>query len=82
MERLIDCAITRNCDHLSAMELLAKRKVFRVETGTKVLVNYGLTFSRARKIRILEGEYSGKEGWVYEGTLRPDRSFEQASAEH
>jgi hypothetical protein len=75
MERLIDCAITRNCDHLSVMGLLAERKAFLVETGTKVIVSNGLAFSMARKIRILEGEHSGKEGWVYERALRSDRSF-------
>jgi hypothetical protein len=51
------------------MELLAKGKVFRVETGTKVMVNYGFTFSRARKIRVLEGEHSGKEGVGLRGHL-------------
>ena len=83
MERIIDCAITQNGDHLSAMELLPKGTVFRVATGTKVRVE-GFTFSssRARKIRILEGEYSGKEGWVYAASLRPDTSIQQASAGH
>ena len=83
MERIIDCAITRNCDHLSAMELLPKGKVFRVAAGTRVRVEeFALFSSRARKIRILEGEYSGKEGWVYERTLRPDSSIQKASAGH
>jgi hypothetical protein len=82
MERLIDCAITRTCDGLSAMDLLAKRKVFRVETGTKVMVKDGFTFSMARKIRILEGEHNGKEGWVYERTLRRTGGFQQASVRH
>ena len=83
MERIIDCAITRNCDHLSAMELLPKGKVFRVAEGTRVSVKeFALSSSRARKIRILEGEYSGREGWVYERALRPEYIIQQASAGH
>ena len=73
MERIIDSTITRNGDPLLVMELLPNGKVFRVADGTKVRVE-GFAFfsSRARKIRILEGENSGKEGWVYTAVLRPD----------
>lgn len=79
MERIIDGAITRSGDPLTVTTLLPKGKVFRVASGTKVSVE-GFTFSasRAKKIRILEGEKSGKEGWIYAALLRPDPSIRLA----
>lgn len=74
MERIIDCAVTRNWDHLSLPELLAKREVFLVENGSQVIMMGGFTFSRARKVRILEGDFIGKEGWVYERMLVRDHT--------
>ena len=75
IERMIDCVITRDCDHLSVRALLAQGKVFLVEAGTKVTMRDGFTLSRARRIRVLEGKYAGKTGWIYERTLRSlDRS--------
>jgi len=41
-------------------ELLAKEKVFLVKSGTKVIMMDGYKFSRVRKVRILEGDLSGK----------------------
>ena len=82
MERIIDCAITQNGDHL-AMDLLPKGNVFRVAAGTRVKVaGFAFSPSRARKIRILEGENSGKVGWVYAALLRPDPGVQQASARY
>ena len=75
MERMIYCAITRNCDGLSVMELLPSRKVFFVESGTKVVIKEGLfSFSDARRVHILEGRHSGEDGWVYDRMLYPDQS--------
>ena len=75
MERMIDCAVTRNCDGLSVMELLPSRKVFFVESGTKVALKGGpFSFSDARKVRILEGQHSGEYAWVYDRMLYPDQS--------
>ena len=75
MERMIECAITRNCDGLSVMELLPSRKVFFVESGTKVVMRGGMfSFSDARRVHILEGQHSGEEGWVYDRMLYPDQS--------
>jgi len=81
MERIIDGAITRNGDPLLAMELLPNGKVFRIASGTRVSIE-GFTFSssRARKVRILDGENEGKEGWVYAAVLRPDPGTRQAPA--
>ena len=57
------------------MELLPSRKVFSVESGTKVVIKGGLfSFSDARKIHILEGQHSGENGWVYDRMLYPDQS--------
>jgi hypothetical protein len=75
MERIIECAITGKCVRLSVMQLLPSRKVFLVEAGTKIAVERGLfSFSGARKVRVLEGEHSGQDGWVYDRTLCQDRS--------
>jgi hypothetical protein len=75
MERMIDCAITGKCEHLSVMELLPSRKVFLVEAGAEVVMRGGLfSFSNARMVRILEGEHSGQTGWVYDRMLCDDRS--------
>ncbi len=74
MERMIDCAITGKCAHLSVMELLPSRKVFLVEAGTTVATRDGLfSFSNARKVHILEGEHRGEDGWVYDRMLSQDR---------
>ncbi len=82
MENIIYSAITRNGDPRLVMELLPTGKVFRVATGTKVKVE-GFTFSlsQVRKVRILEGENSGKEGWIYAAVLRPDSGIQPSSAE-
>jgi len=73
MERLIECAVTGACGGLSARALLAARKVFRVPCGTKVTLRDGFTLAKTRSIRVLDGEYAGKDGWVYERMLIPDR---------
>jgi hypothetical protein len=83
MERMIACGITGECDGLCVMELLPSGKVFSVKAGTKVMVRDGFSFSHARKIHILEGECSGKEGWVYDRALyeaHSDVPFQQALA--
>jgi hypothetical protein len=83
MERMIECGITGKCDGLYVMELLPSGKVFSVKAGTKVMTRDRFSFSSARKIHILEGECSGKEGWVYERVLYAARSnvpFQQAFA--
>lgn len=83
MEGMIDCAFTRDCDHRSVMGLLPSQKVFLVEPGTRVMVSSGFTFSSARKIHLLEGPYSGREGWVYGRMLSGDPGsvpFQQAFA--
>jgi hypothetical protein len=75
MERMVDCAITHKCEHLSVMELLPSKKVFLVEAGTEVAMSGGLfSFSNARRVHILEGEHSGQDGWVYDRMLCADRS--------
>jgi hypothetical protein len=57
------------------MELLPSRKVFFVESGTKVVIKEGLfSFSDARRVHILEGRHSGEDGWVYDRMLYPDQS--------
>jgi len=81
MERMIECGITGKCDGLCVMELLPSGKVFSVKAGTKVMTRDGLSFSSVRKIHILEGECSGKEGWVYDRILyeaRSDVPFQQS----
>ena len=73
MEHMIDCGITGKCD-LSMMELLYKGKVFRVDAGTRVMAANSFTSSDARKVKILDGDHSGKSGWVYERMLiAPDQ---------
>jgi hypothetical protein len=75
MERMIECAITGKCEHLSVMELLPNRRVFLVDAGTEVAMRGGpFSFSNARKVHILEGERSGQDGWVYDRMLCEDRS--------
>lgn len=75
MERMIECAITNKCSHLSVMELLPSQKVFLVEAGTKVAMKGGLfSFSNARRVHILEGTHSGQDGWVYDRMLCQDRT--------
>ena len=69
MERMIDCAIVGKCEGVCTMELLPGGEVFFVRAGTRVMTTGGLSFSSARKIRVLEGECSGKEGWVYDRML-------------
>jgi hypothetical protein len=69
MERMIDCAFAGKCDGVCTMELLPKGEVFFVRPGTRVTTTGGLTFASARKIRVLDGECSGKEGWVYDRML-------------
>jgi len=71
MERIIECSIARACGELSVTALLAARKVFRVPCGTKVTLYDGFTFGNTRKIRVLEGEHAGRDGWVYERMLAP-----------
>ena len=75
MERLIECAVTRECKPWSVMELLPSRKAFFVESGTRVAAAGGLfTFSDAIKVHILEGEHSGEYAWVYDRMLYQDTS--------
>jgi hypothetical protein len=75
MERMIECAITNKCSHLSVMELLPSQKVFLVEAGTKVAMTGGpFSFSNARPVHILEGAHSGQDGWVYDRMLCQDRA--------
>jgi hypothetical protein len=75
MERMIDCAITGKCGHLSVMELLPGGKVFLLQAGTSVAMRGGLfSFSNARKVHILEGEHRGEDGWVYDRMLCQDQS--------
>jgi hypothetical protein len=75
MEQMIDCAMTHRCEGLSIMKLLPSRKVFFVESGTTVRIEGSLfSFSDARRVQILGGEYGGKEGWVYDKMLYQDRS--------
>ncbi len=69
MERMIDCAITGKCDGLCTMERLPSGEVFFVKVGTRVMTTGGLSLSSARKIRVLDGECSGKEGWIYDRML-------------
>ncbi len=69
MERVVECGISGKCDTLCTMELFPSGKVFSVEAGTKVMASVGFSFSKVRKIRILEGEFNGREGWVYELVL-------------
>ncbi len=69
MERIVECGITGTCAGLCTMELFPSGKVLSVKAGTRVTASVGFSFSKVRKIRILEGEFKGKEGWVYELVL-------------
>jgi hypothetical protein len=69
MERIIECGIAGKCDGLCVMELLPTEKVFSVKAGCRVMTRDGFSFSHARKVRILEGKWHGKEGWVYDRVL-------------
>ncbi len=74
MERMIECAIARQCEGLSIMELLPSRKVFFVESGTKVVIKGGLfSFSDARRVHILQGPHHNEDGWVYDRMLYQDQ---------
>ncbi len=74
MERMIDCAIARRCEGFSIMELLPSRKVFFVESGTKVVIKGGLfSFSDARRVHILQGAHHNEDGWVYDRMLYQDQ---------
>lgn len=75
MERMIECAITSKCSHLSVMELLPSQKVFLVEAGTKVAMEgRPFSFSNARRVHILEGDHRGQDGWIYDRMLCQDRT--------
>jgi len=74
VDRMIECGISGKCEGLCVMELLPSGKIFSVRAGTRVIARGGFSFSSVRKIHILEGEYSGKEGWVYERLLSETRS--------
>jgi len=75
MERVIECAITRECEPWFVMELLPSRKVFFVKSGTKVVIKGGLfTLSDTIKVHILEGEHGGEDAWVYDRMLYQDKS--------
>ena len=74
MERVVECGLSGKCDSLCTMELFPSGKVFSVAAGTKVLASIGFSLSKVRKIRVLEGEFSGREGWVYELVLYQARS--------
>jgi len=74
MERVVECAITRECAPGFVMELLPSRKVFFIESGTRVPMSGGLfSFSDAIKVHILEGEHRGEDAWVYDRMLYPDK---------
>ena len=74
MERMIDCAVARRCEGLSIMELLPSRKVFFVESGTRVAIRGGLfSFSDAKRVHILQGPHQNEDAWVYDRTLYPDQ---------
>jgi hypothetical protein len=74
MERMIECAITRRCEGLSIMELLPSRKVFFVESGTKVVIKGGFfSFSDARRVHILQGPHHDEDCWVYDRMLYQDQ---------
>ncbi len=74
MERMVDCAVARRCDHLSIMELLPSGRVFLVEAGTEVTTAEGpLAFSDIRKVRIQDGDHRGETAWVYDRMLHQDR---------
>ncbi len=75
MERLIECAVTHECEPWSVMELLPSRKAFFIKSGTKVVVKGGLfAFSDATKVHILEGEHGGEDAWAYNRMLYQDKS--------
>ena len=79
MERVIECAVTRECQPGFVMELLPTRKVFFLKSGTKVTTRVGLfAFSDAIKVHILDGEHRGEDAWVYDRmlyeALPPDQS--------
>lgn len=66
MESLIDLFVSGNRSHASLMGLLAEGRVLCVRAGTKVIVAEDDSFARTKRIRITEGEYEGRDGWVYE----------------
>jgi hypothetical protein len=72
MESIIDCAIARRCKDVSVMEMLRNGKVFRVDPGTRVVTMERFAFSEARKVRVLEGDGSGRSGWVFDRVLVAD----------
>ena len=85
MESMVDCAVAGECNGVRAMELLPSGKVFVVKAGTRVATEATMfALSNVRKVRVLDGERKGSEGWIYDRILYADprdssvqRAFEE-----
>jgi hypothetical protein len=70
MRKVIEAAATRTYQNLPLVDLIAKRKVFLVQSGTRVEVKEAHLFGRNARVEILEGEHAGRLGWVQKSMLR------------
>jgi hypothetical protein len=70
MESMVDCAVAGECKGLRTMELLPSGKAFVVKAGTRVATETTVfAFSNVRKVRVLDGDRRGSEGWIYDRIL-------------
>ena len=70
MRKVIEAAATRTYQNLPLVDLIAKNKIFLVQSGIKVQVKEAHLFGRNARIEILEGEHTGRLGWVQKSMLR------------
>ena len=69
MRKVIEAAVTRNYEDLPLMDLISKKKVFLVQSGTKVHIQESHLLGRNAMVRMLEGEHAGRVGWVQKSML-------------
>jgi len=70
MRKVVEATVTRKYEDLPLMDLISKKKVFLVQSGTKVQVQEAHLFGRNAMVRILEGEHADKVGWVPKSMLQ------------
>ncbi len=69
MRKVIEVSVKRTYGDSSLIDLFSGQKVFLVQAGTKVEVEDPNLFGRTVRIHILEGEQSGRDGWVHKSML-------------
>ncbi len=69
MRKVIEAGAARSYGDLPLVDLVAKKKVFLVRSGTKVEVQDAHLFGRNARVHILEGEHQGSFGWVHKSML-------------